>query len=285
MVLSAGAAAAAYVNARAQLSYDYKLLGSVIPATIGVNWRTFRGRINFFYNLESLATSRSSANRAFLLFEDKTYSYAQAYDTVLRYANWLQKERGVKKGEIVALDFQNTDTYIMLILALWAIGAKPALINYNLSGKPLIHCIKKSTARLVLIDPTVVDNVGDDVRAELSGVTFEAVTVQMEAQILSMDPTRPSDDLRSDADAFDMSMVIYTSGTTGLPKAAYVSWAKAATASEFTARLIGTKTSDVFYTVRSMPPKSILQMANSFMYRSCRYTTAQQCSSASSRPS
>lgn len=281
-LLAAGAAAAAYIDGRTQFSYDLRLLTSVIPATLRTDWRTYLGRINFFYDLEELATSRSSANRPFILFEDKSYTYAQSYDIVLRYAHWLQKHKGVKKGEIVALDFQNTDTYIFLLFALWALGARAALINYNLSSKPLIHCIKKSTSRLVLVDPTIVENIGDDVRAELSGVALEAVTPELESQILGMGPIRPSDDLRNDAGAYDMAMVIYTSGTTGLPKAAYVSWAKVAKAAGFTAGLIGTKTSDVFYTVSSHQkqavrhPEHTIVIADLVVYRRCPCTTARR---------
>ncbi|KAK4246510.1 hypothetical protein C7999DRAFT_33126 [Corynascus novoguineensis] len=242
------AAAAAYINAKSHLSYDLRLLSSIVPTVTRVAWWTNRGRINFFYRLEDLATSKSSENRAFLRFEDKTYTYAQAYDTVLRYADWLKERRGVKKGELVALDFQNTDTFIFLLFALWSLGAVPALINYNLTGKPLAHCIKKATARLVFIDPVVAGNVGEDVRSELSHVSFEVVTPEVERQMLSHEAIRPPDDVRNDALANSMAILIYTSGTTGLPKAAIVSWSKIAIVGGFTSRWAGTTKNDVFYT-------------------------------------
>ncbi|KAK0724679.1 hypothetical protein B0H67DRAFT_598185 [Lasiosphaeris hirsuta] len=242
------AAAAAYINARCLVSYDLGLLGSILPTVLSSTWWEARGRLNIFYRLESWATSKASENRVFLRFEDKVYTYAQAYDTVLRYSNWLQEKRGVKKGELVALDFQNTDSFIFLLFAVWSLGAVPALINYNLSGKILVHCMKRTSSRLVLVDPVVAVNVGDDVRSELNDVNFEVVTPELEAQMLAMEPIRPSDDLRNDAKGDDMGMLIYTSGTTGLPKAAIVSWAKATVVSGFTARLIGTKPGDVYYT-------------------------------------
>ncbi|KAL2146427.1 hypothetical protein VTI28DRAFT_3896 [Corynascus sepedonium] len=242
------AAAAAYINAKSHLSYDLRLLSSIIPTVTRVAWWTNRGRINFFYRLEDLATSKSSENRAFLRFEDKTYTYAQAYDTVLRYADWLKERRGVKKGELVALNFQNTDTFIFLLFALWSLGAVPALINYNLTGKPLAHCIRKATARLVFVDPVVAGNVGEDVRSELSHVSFEVVTPEVERQMLSHEAIRPPDDVRNDALANSMAILIYTSGTTGLPKAAIVSWSKIAIVGGFTSRWAGTTKNDVFYT-------------------------------------
>lgn len=253
LAVPAVAAAAAYINGRTLLSYDLSLVGSIIPTMAHVLWWTNRGRLNFFYRLEDLATCKSSANRVFLRFEDKVYTYAQAYDTVLRYANWLQERRGVKKGELVALDFQNTDTFLFLVLALWALGAVPALINYNLTAQPLAHCVKKAKTRLVLIDPVIASNVGEDVRAELSHVTFEVVTPELELQMLSHDAIRPPDDVRNDITGNSMGLLIYTSGTTGLPKAAIVSWDKIAVVGGFTSRWVGTTKNDTFYTVGPDP--------------------------------
>ncbi|KAK4452174.1 hypothetical protein QBC34DRAFT_41657 [Podospora aff. communis PSN243] len=242
------AAVGAYLNARYQVSYDLEMLGSVIPTVLRVAWWGTRGQLNTFYRLEALATSKSSENRIFLRFEDRQYTYAQAYDTVLRYSNWLKTCRGVKKGELVALNFQNTDTFIFLLFAVWSLGAVPALINYNLSGKALAHCVTRAAARLVLVDPVVAGNIGDDVRSELRDVSFEVVTPELEHQMLGMEPVRPEDDVRSDAQADDMGILIFTSGTTGLPKAAIVSWAKIAIVGGYTARWIGTKSTDVYYT-------------------------------------
>ena len=252
------AAATAYLNARFQVSYDLDMLRSIIPTVLRSAWWENRGKLNTFYRLETLATSKSSENRVFLRFEDKAYTYAQAYDTILRYSCWLKEHRGVKKGELAALDFQNTDTFIFLLFAVWSLGAIPALINYNLSGNALAHCIKRAASRLVLVDPVAAGNIGDGVRSELSHVSFEVVTPELELQMLSMEAVRPPDDLRNDAKADDMGLLIFTSGTTGLPKAAIVSWAKIAVVGGFTARWIGTKPSDVYYTVSLTGTTSLL---------------------------
>ncbi|KAK3949846.1 hypothetical protein QBC32DRAFT_242852 [Pseudoneurospora amorphoporcata] len=248
VTVPAVAAAAAYVNARFLVYYDLELLRAIVPTILGGAWKRYRDRVNLFYQLENLATTKSSENRVFLRFEDRAYTYAQAYDTVLRYANWLKDRRGVKRGDLVGLDFQNTDTFIFLFLATWAIGASPALLNYNLTGNPLIHCVNKSTARLVLVDPVVASNVTEEVRSALGNVTFEVVTPEMEQEMLAMDNARPADELRSGFKDEDMAMLIYTSGTTGLPKAAIISWAKANTVANFTFRWLGTQVTDVYYT-------------------------------------
>lgn len=109
-----------------------------------------RDTLNLFYELETRAKS-SRSNHVWIIFEGRTYTYAQAYDTVLRYGAWL-KSKGVEKEEIVAMDFMNSELFIWVWFGLWSIGAKPAFINYNLTGTPLVHTIKTSTARLVLVD-------------------------------------------------------------------------------------------------------------------------------------
>jgi len=84
---------------------------------------------------------------------------------VLRYGNWL-KSKGVEKDEIVAMDFVNSEVFMWVWFGLWSIGAKPAFINYNLSGKPLVHTIKTSTARLVLVDQESKDKFNQDALKE-----------------------------------------------------------------------------------------------------------------------
>jgi len=231
-----------------------RLLSSVLPTVLELRWNAYRGRLNLFYRLESLATIKSSADRPFLLFEDQRHTYAQTYDRVLRYGNWLKTRMGVEKGQIVALDFQNTDQFVFLFMALWAIGAKPAFINYNLTGPPLVHCIKKATTKLMLFSPDVAEQVTDDVRREFADVRFEMFGPGLEAEATAMDPVRFPDELRGDETEEAMAVLIYTSGTTGLPKAAIVSWAKVAVAAGFTSRFIGMKPSDVFYVVSVIIP-------------------------------
>lgn len=72
----------------------------------------------------------------------------------------------MQKDEIVAMDFVNSDVFIWVWFGLWSIGAKPAFINYNLAGNPLLHTIRTSTARLILVDQDAKDNFSEEVMAE-----------------------------------------------------------------------------------------------------------------------
>lgn len=216
-------------------------------------YREWTDRLNLYYLLENIATKPSTADRALLIFEGKRLSYKNVYEQVLKYGQWLKKEAGVKKGDIVALDFQNSDTYIFLWLGLWSIGAKPAFINYNLSGASLAHCIKAATTKLCIVDPNVEGNVSQSVKDELKDVRFLVHTPEVEAQVASMEAVRVPDSERSEKSLSAMAILIYTSGTTGMPKAAIVSWGKLIVAGSMAEQMLDRSKGDIMYSVSIHP--------------------------------
>jgi acyl-CoA synthetase (AMP-forming)/AMP-acid ligase II len=163
--IPAAVAGLAYLNARHALTYDLGLLRPLIYAqVIAAKLHERRDDYNLFYTLESQAKS-SNADHTWIIFEGQRYTYAQAYETVLKYGTWL-KSKGVQKEEIVAMDFMNSEVFIWVWFGLWSIGAKPAFINYNLTGKPLLHTIRTSSARLVLVGEESREKFAEDVMVE-----------------------------------------------------------------------------------------------------------------------
>ena len=140
------------------------MLSSFVAATIRIARAEKRDQLNNFYELEALAQG-SRADHPWIIFHGQTWTYKQAYDIILKYGTWL-KTKGVQQGEVVAMDFVNSETFIWVWFGLWSIGSKPAFINYNLTGKSLIHTIKTSTARLVLVDQENKVNFDEHVMAE-----------------------------------------------------------------------------------------------------------------------
>lgn len=191
----------------------------------------------------------STASHPLLIFEGKTFTYGQLYDIALRYGTWLRTKYGVKPKDIVAMDFQNSETFILIWWALWSIGAKPAFINYNLTGKPLAHCLKAATTKLCLIDPNVAHSIGDDVKKELSDIQFVYFTPDVEAEAAATSPVRSPDADRAEDSFANMAILIYTSGTTGLPKPAVVSWGKVIGGATIASTLLGRGSHDIMYTV------------------------------------
>lgn len=299
LALPAAAAGLAYLNARHGLSHDYHIIACFLRATIGSNLQERRDTLNLFYELETQAQS-SRSSHVWIVYQGQSWTYAQAYDIVLRYGTWL-KSKGVEKDEIVAMDFVNSETFVWVWFGLWSIGAKPAFINYNLTGKPLVHTIKTSTARLVLVDEDSKDNFRPEVLQEHGFVALgdqrygfetdqsaippssknhtmpqpiEPVRIQrqieiiyftepLESHILTHPATRLPNSSRSNQTQSSMAMLIYTSGTTGLPKPAVCSWGKVNAGSRYVASWLRLTPRDVFYT--AMP----LYHASASMFGVC----------------
>lgn len=206
-------------------------------------------RLSLFYTLENHAQGKW-ANEVFLIFEGRQWTFKETYETVLKYGTWFKKNYDVKPKQIVAMDFMNSEKFIFVWFGLWSIGAKPAFINYNLTGKALTHCIRACTTRLILIDTQVQDAVGADVRAELPGVEFVVFTPELEAEVEATEAIRAPDWTRSEDKAQNMAKLVFTSGTTGLPKPAIVSWTKCNVGSMLFPSWTSLARPDIYYTVR-----------------------------------
>lgn len=251
LALAAPAALAglAYINARAHIWYDLTLARCVVPMAVNMFWRERTGRLNLFYDLEKYANGKRTADLDFLLFEDRRWTFRQGLETTLQYGTWLQTKFGIKRGDIVAMDMPNSNVFVFVWMGLWSIGARPAFINYNLTGHALVHCVKAAGSSIMLVDPKVAHNVDEQVRKELPSVRFHTFSPICLQEIAATKPVRLPDEARHEDGIQNMAILISTSGTTGLPKAAVVSWGKVHAAAGVAARLIETKPGEIFYTV------------------------------------
>ncbi|KAI1819142.1 acetyl-CoA synthetase-like protein [Xylaria intraflava] len=247
LTVPAAAAGLAYLNARSSFSYDATLLKGLGLAIYRNRRRESADRANVFYRLEEIATG-GSANRVGILFEDRSWTFAQMYSAALKYGNYLQSRFNLRPKDIVALDLVNSDHFLLLCFGLWSIGVKPAFINYNLTGEALCHCVNTANSVLMLVDPDVAPNIDEGVREKLGPLTIEFLTEEFITEAMAADPVRPPNELRSGDLGRDMAALIFTSGTTGLPKAAIVSWTKITMASSFIGVWLGTQPSDILYT-------------------------------------
>ena len=225
----------AYLNAKFSLSYDKHMILSMINTSSNAKSSMRRDEVNHFYVLEKHARDPKIKDRPFLVYDGRSWTFHETYVLVLRYGAWLRHVHRVKPREVVAMDFMNSATFVFVWFGLWSIGAAPAFINYNLTGKPLTHSIQASTARLLLVEeelrkqfsPEQLETfAAPDFRDGKGPVELVFFTSEVEAQILQMEPTREDNTARSGIQLRDMAVLIYTSGTTGLPKPAILPWRK-----------------------------------------------------------
>lgn len=154
------------------------------------------GRASCFDLFEQSAKLYS--NHEAIWYRDCKYTWEQAYQNVCQYAHYLQ-HKGVQPGDFVALYLMNRPEFLFCWLGLLAIGASPALINYNISSGPLLHCIKISGAQRVIVDDeeSCVQRV-QEVQKELEDAAVEVLYMgsKMDAIVASMPITPPVRQLR-----------------------------------------------------------------------------------------
>ena len=173
-----------------------------------------------------------AGNAPAILFEDQEVSYSQLEMRANAFANWALAA-GLVKGDCVALFLQNCPDYVAFWVGMSKIGVKTALINTNLSGKGLAHCIEAAGARIIVLGRRLAYAL-DTARAELSE-TIQAWTLggsapgmlDLDAILAGMDIARPDKKYRAGVKSGETALYIYTSGTTGLPKAARITHLRA----------------------------------------------------------
>ncbi|MBL8588020.1 MAG: long-chain-acyl-CoA synthetase [Methylobacteriaceae bacterium] len=162
-------------------------------------------------------------DRPALISDRESYSYRQLNERANRYARWA-RANGIGKGEVVALVMSNRAEYLAFWLGVAKAGGVTALINTNLTGASLAHCISVVSAKAVVVDPahaaaleTARPHLPRDIALWGYG---ECGHQRLDTVIDSFDGANPAGDERPALTIEDRCIYIYTSGTTGLPKAA-----------------------------------------------------------------
>jgi fatty-acyl-CoA synthase len=171
--------------------------------------------------------------RQAITFEGKTVTYAELDAIANRYAHWA-KGQGITRGQTVALFMPNRLEYMAIWYGLSKVGVATALINNQLTGAALAHCLNISQALHCIVDPE-------------TSPCFEAVKGQLQRHmhqwvlgpahgeqrdlvkaLKSCSQLRPDRETARDGIvAKDTALYIFTSGTTGLPKAARITHMRA----------------------------------------------------------
>ena len=158
------------------------------------------------------------------------------YDDMETYANrvaaWA-KNAGLSQGDCVAVFARNRLEYVPLWFGLTKLGIIPALLNYQLSGKALAHCVNISDAAHVIVDVEMADQ-WNATKEQVTGeakvwAAFGEVAGydSFDAAISDLRPDRPAKSERQGLIAGGQAMKMFTSGTTGLPKAAKITHVRA----------------------------------------------------------
>ena len=189
--------------------------------------RTTKIAKNKQYTFSHLAADLAEqyGDRPVLLSENETLTFKGLNARANQYARWAQAQ-GVQKGDCVALLMPNRPEYVAAWLGIIRAGGVCALLNTNLTGASLAHCINIVTPKAVIIDQSLeasyqgtMDHLDGDMNPwSFDGSQWPDLNEALAAQ---------SDANLSEAESVplttgDKALYIYTSGTTGLPKAANI---------------------------------------------------------------
>jgi fatty-acyl-CoA synthase len=200
--------------------------------------------------IEEIARERPDAPA--LLSAAETFSYGTLAARINRYARWaLAQDLG--NGDVVGLMMPNRPEYLAIWLGLTSVGVVVALLNTNLRGPALAHCIDTVAPKHVI----VAAELGDAFQSAADAVTCQPNIwlygdagrgddgrIDLAVDSLSADPLGAE---RRAVTIADPALLIYTSGTTGLPKAAYVSHRRVLEWSFWFAGLMDTGPDDRMY--------------------------------------
>ncbi|MDH5752646.1 MAG: AMP-binding protein, partial [Deltaproteobacteria bacterium] len=180
---------------------------------------------------EQIAAQRG--DEAGVIFEGQKVGYREVNRRANRRAN-LFRSLGVGKGDVVALVMENRLEFLETVVGLSKLGGVTALINYNLKGTALAHCINISGANRIIVGAECVQSVKDAL-PELERVAIEDIYVDTYwkegAGVLKgannlnemLEKASGENPVSPPLGSKDLVLYIYTSGTTGLPKAARIS--------------------------------------------------------------
>ncbi len=171
------------------------------------------------------AVVRSDPDHPALVMGENVLTYGELDREANRVARWAQAQ-GIGMGDVVALLMENRPEFVVHWMGLAKIGAVSALINTNLSGRPLAHSLEVSNARHLILDKaldehfaTAREELGGELEVWSSGGPIAGAT-DLDADRAGRSAAPLASDVRSGLDSSDKLFYIYTSGTTGLPKAA-----------------------------------------------------------------
>jgi fatty-acyl-CoA synthase len=193
------------------------------------------------------------------VYGNEHLSYAEVDARANQVAHALHA-RGLRCGDVCALAMENRLEFFVYWFGLAKLGVVTAVINTQVTGRPLIHALESTRARAVIVGEECLANfavtegrpdqplylVADAEKpAEADHRTFVSADITSEVAAASR-VTFPREG-RAEVRAEETMLLIFTSGTTGLPKAArysHMRWMSSGDVMEVT---LGVTPDDVFY--------------------------------------
>lgn len=187
-----------------------------------------------------------------LLSNRENFTYRQLFERSNRYSRWALRE-GIQKDETICLLMPNRPEYVATWVGVTRVGGVMALLNTNLVGPSLAHCIDVVGAKHIIVAAELIETfksaqplLKSNPKIWLHGDTAENhPRIDRKIDALPGHALTPAE--RRPVTIEDHALYIYTSGTTGMPKAANVNHYRVMLASYGFAGVMNTTSSDRMY--------------------------------------
>ncbi|MDZ7669760.1 MAG: long-chain-acyl-CoA synthetase [Gammaproteobacteria bacterium] len=182
-------------------------------------------------------TAQAFPERIAVLFEGQRITWQELNALANRYARVFQAQ-GLQRGDAVSVFMENRIEFLATCIGLNKLGVTAGLINTNLRGRPLTHCVQVTESTKCVFGEELADAMAE-VKDELplaegedffwvpdrSGGTPETAPDNWSQNLAALADQAGDENLAETGEVLlgDNAFYIFTSGTTGLPKAAVLS--------------------------------------------------------------
>ncbi len=159
-----------------------------------------------------------------IVFERKRYTFSQLNERANRIGNALLK-LGVKKGDRVAMLQVNTNQCVETYFGVAKIGAIYVPLNFRAKGNELAYMLNSSEAEAIFIGERYIELI-NSIKPELNTVkNFVSLDGPSDGMLYYEDIIAEAspDDVFTDINDDDTTILMYTAGTTGFPKGVMLS--------------------------------------------------------------
>ena len=186
-----------------------------------------------------------------LISDRERLSYRALAERANRYARWARREN-LGKGETVCLLMPNRPEYMAAWIGITSAGGVAALINTNLIGTALAHCIDIVAPKHVVVAAELATEFATarallKTKPKIWSHGESAEFPRLDREIDALPGHRLAASERAALTIEDHALYIYTSGTTGLPKAANINHYRVMLATSAFAGVMDTKPTDRMY--------------------------------------
>lgn len=144
--------------------------------------------------------------------DHREWTYEQLADHCARIATLLV-DRGVQRGDRVAVLSTNSADAVAALVAAARVGAIAVPLNFKAADAELAHLLSDSGASVVLTEARYVASIAR-VDTDASRTVLIANDAEFEQRVLGAEPHPEVEDV----DVDDLAVLLYTSGTTSHPK-------------------------------------------------------------------